>query len=159
MSNDSENYSVSSLQKAITTDPLTVTPETILIDAIAIFNQSQTTRLLTPNSLTINQGKTCIIITIDNRPVGILTHRDIVRLIAQRVDLQNLTVGEVMTQPVITLQETEFTHLSTTLNLLHKHNIRHLPLVNAQGKLVGLLSHRDLKNSLETDGFIETKNH
>ncbi|SKB13237.1 putative Histidine kinase [Planktothrix sp. PCC 11201] len=157
MSNNSDNYFVSPLQKAITTDPLTVTPETILIDAIAIFNQSQTTCLLTPNSLAISQGKTCIIITVDHRPVGILTHRDIVRLIARRVDLQNLTVGAVMTQPVITLQETEFTHLSTTLNLLQQHNIRHLPLVNTQGKLVGLLSHRDLKNSLEPTDLLKLR--
>jgi PAS domain S-box-containing protein len=157
MSNNSDNLFISPLQKAITTEPLTVMPETRLIDAIAIFNQSQTTCLLTPNSLAINQGKTCIIVTVDQRPVGILTHRDIVRLIARKVDLKSLTVREVMTQPVITLQQTEFTHLSTTLNLLQKHKVRHLPLVNPEGKLVGLLTHRDLKNALEPTDLLKLR--
>ncbi len=155
MSSDSDSLFILPLQKAITIDPLTVTPETAVIEAIAILNQSQTACLLTLNSLESSQGKTCLIVTENNRPVGILTHRDIVRLIAQRITIEGLTVEEVMTQPVITLKQTEFTNLSATLNLLHQHRIRHLPLVDIEGKLVGLLTHRDLRNSLEPTDLLQ----
>ncbi|VXD16213.1 putative Histidine kinase [Planktothrix serta PCC 8927] len=157
MSSDSDTLLVFPLQKAITTDPLIVTPETPVIEAIAILNQAQTFCSLSLNSLEVSQGKTCLIVTENNRPIGILTHRDIVRLIAQRITLEGLTVAEVMTQPVITLEQTEFTNLSATLNLLNQHRIRHLPLVDIEGKLVGLLTHRDLRNSLEPTDLLKLR--
>jgi CBS domain-containing protein len=51
------------------------------------------------------------------------------------------TVGELMTRSLVTLTETQ--NLSLADELLRLHRIRHLPVVR-NGKLVGLLTHRDL---------------
>lgn len=50
-------------------------------------------------------------------------------------------VGDIMTKEVVTLAAEE--DLSIASNIMNKERIRHLP-VTQQGKLVGLVSHRDL---------------
>jgi CBS domain-containing protein len=51
------------------------------------------------------------------------------------------TVGELMTRDLVTLKETQ--NLGLAEELLRLHRIRHLPVVR-EGKLVGLVTHRDL---------------
>lgn len=50
-------------------------------------------------------------------------------------------VGELMTREVVTLKETQ--NLAKADELLRLNRIRHLPVLR-QGKLVGLVTHRDL---------------
>ncbi|QSQ13615.1 CBS domain-containing protein [Myxococcus landrumensis] len=56
-----------------------------------------------------------------------------------------LTVGDLMTRDVITLEETD--DLVRVDDLLKLNHIRHLPVVR-DGRLVGLVSHRDLIRAL-----------
>ncbi|WP_338866705.1 CBS domain-containing protein [Myxococcus stipitatus] len=56
-------------------------------------------------------------------------------------------VGELMTREVVTLKETQ--NLGKAEDLLSMHSIRHLP-VTRQGKLVGLVTHRDLLRAAAT---------
>jgi CBS domain-containing protein len=51
------------------------------------------------------------------------------------------TVGELMTRDLVTLAENQ--NLNQADELLRLHRIRHLPVVR-NGKLVGLVTHRDL---------------
>ncbi|MDY7228226.1 CBS domain-containing protein [Hyalangium rubrum] len=51
------------------------------------------------------------------------------------------TVGELMTRELVTLKETQ--NLAIADELLRLNRIRHLPVVRG-GKLVGLITHRDL---------------
>lgn len=55
------------------------------------------------------------------------------------------TVGELMTRELITLKETQ--NLALADELLRLHRIRHLPVVR-DGKLVGLITHRDLLKAM-----------
>jgi CBS domain-containing protein len=56
-------------------------------------------------------------------------------------------VGELMTRDVVTLKETQ--NLGKAEELLRLHRIRHLPVAR-QGKLVGLVTHRDLLRAAAT---------
>jgi CBS domain-containing protein len=56
-----------------------------------------------------------------------------------------LTVGDLMTRDVVTLDETD--DLFRVDDLLKLHHIRHLPVVR-DGRLVGMVSHRDLLRAL-----------
>jgi CBS domain-containing protein len=56
-----------------------------------------------------------------------------------------LTVGDLMSRDVITLEETD--DLMRGDDLLKLHHIRHLPVVH-EGGVVGIVSHRDLIRAL-----------
>jgi CBS domain-containing protein len=105
------------LKSAIVLNPLVVTADTTVLEAIAqmsgvrsVCSVSQTTDSLLDNLL-IEARSSCVIVVESNQPVGIFTERDVVRLSAQKRNLNNLTISEVMTHPVVTLQESEFTDL------------------------------------------------
>ncbi len=53
-----------------------------------------------------------------------------------------ITVGDIMTTAPYTLNETDTVHAAR--KLMTEKNIRHIPIVNHAGDLVGLISHRDL---------------
>ena len=53
-----------------------------------------------------------------------------------------LTVGDLMTSDVVAVRPGDT--LGTLRDLLWEHNIRHMPVVDPDGDLVGLVSQRDL---------------
>ncbi|GBO55554.1 circadian input kinase A [Pseudanabaena sp. lw0831] len=81
----------------------------------------------------------------DEKLIGVVTERDVVRLSAQQQDLNRLLVREVMAHPVVTLRESDFTDLFLAVNLLQQYHIRHLPLLNEQDLLVGMVTHESLR--------------
>jgi CBS domain-containing protein len=102
------------------------------------------------------------VLDISNRVVGILTDEDLLeragihqRLsVAIRMDASeneeelanleksSLTVDQVMTHPVITVFESET--LGTATSKMVKAGLKRLPVVNQDGKLVGMLSRLDI---------------
>lgn len=55
---------------------------------------------------------------------------------------QFATVGDVMTRKIVTVTEQDV--LNTVEYGMHRMRFRHLPVVDGDGKLVGILSHGDL---------------
>jgi acetoin utilization protein AcuB len=51
-------------------------------------------------------------------------------------------VRDRMSSPAVTI--TPNTTLQNALNLMHEHRFRRLPVVDEKGKLVGIVSERDL---------------
>lgn len=70
---------------------------------------------------------------------GIFTERDAIRVVAQKVDL-TLPLGKVMSTRVVTIPVDAT--LSEARRLATSHRVRHLPVVDSNGKLVGLLTIR-----------------
>jgi len=66
----------------------------------------------------------------------------------------SLTVGELMHRNVVTARTTD--KVEATYAVMLEGRFRHLPVVDAKGKLLGILSDRDLRNVLvfinEEDG-------
>jgi CBS domain-containing protein len=73
--------------------------------------------------------------------VGIVTERDLVRAIAEGVDLSLATVGEYMTPYPATV--TPDTELSEAAEIMLSLGARHLPVVQ-DGRPMGMVSARDL---------------
>jgi len=83
-----------------------------------------------------------IVITDDNQKcVGIFTERDAIRIIANEVPLDT-PIDQVMTKNVATIGEEA--SLEEARRLVISHGIRHLPVVDSKGELVGLFSVRRL---------------
>jgi citrate synthase len=90
----------------------------------------------------MNEHKVGSVVVVDgNRPIGILTERDVVRLAASGPPSQATKVAEGMTsdpnviQPTLSVQE--------ALVTLDEHGYRHIPVVE-RGELAGIVSMRDL---------------
>jgi CBS domain-containing protein len=77
----------------------------------------------------------------ENRPVGILSERDITRQLAKNEDLFTLPVSDLMTKNVITGMPQD--DLKSVANTMTDKRIRHLPIVD-QGKLCGIMSIGDV---------------
>jgi len=81
-----------------------------------------------------------VIIDDEGKCKGIFTERDAIRVVAQNVALDK-PLRNVMTKNVITIQEDAT--FEEARRCIVSHRIRHLPVVNQKGKLVGLLAIRE----------------
>lgn len=86
-----------------------------------------------------------VVVLEDKRPVGILTERDIPRLLAsleKSVDL--ISVREVMQKPVQTVLQKS--PIFGVIELMQKRRLRHIVVVNDAGQTVGMVTqHRMLE--------------
>jgi CBS domain-containing protein len=75
--------------------------------------------------------------------LGVFTERDVVRrVVLKGLDPKTTPVAEVMTRQVITVREDA--DRSSVLKLMNEHHIRHLPVVDAQGRVLTIVSIRQL---------------
>ncbi|MBC7161261.1 CBS domain-containing protein [Immundisolibacter sp.] len=88
-----------------------------------------------------------VVVTRDDaglcRPLGIITDRDIVlALVAKDVSPDAVSAGDVMSEPLETIRETD--EVWTALERMRSRGVRRLPVLGAQGELVGIVSADDL---------------
>jgi CBS domain-containing protein len=82
-----------------------------------------------------------VVIIDDGKVLGIITERDIINLVASKKDL-NEKLEFYMTKAPITIYFDE--NLEKAIQIMKEKNIRHLPVVNKEGKLIGMISARDI---------------
>ena len=81
---------------------------------------------------------------------GIVTDRDILfRVVAKGLANKAVTVGEVMTTTIFSCRQEDA--VTTALNLMGARNIRRLPVLDASGQMVGLVTLADLSRRLLLD--------
>ena len=153
------------LEQAIIRSPLTIAASATVADALTLMSVGrQTCNLLCDidsetNLQLAHAQNSCILVTEGKKLIGILTERDLVKLCGQNANpetsdqnsTQNLletAIAEVMVYPVQALLEWEFTDILVAINRFHRYRIRHLPLVNDRGEIVGLLTHESLRQLL-----------
>lgn len=79
----------------------------------------------------------------DGRPVGVLTDRDIVcRAVARGRNPLELRAGDVMTSPPVTIPAD--VALSDCCDVLEQNQIRRVPVVDGEGKCIGIVSQADI---------------
>ena len=79
----------------------------------------------------------------NDRLAGIFSERDLMyRVVLEARDPDRTRVGDVMTSPVVTIERSMTA--DDALRLMDEKQIRHLPVVHADGKLAGMLSVRGL---------------
>jgi len=89
----------------------------------------------------VSMGVT-FVIDKDSKITGIITDGDIRRLIAQNKQINELSVSEVMTQSPRCFQPDSPAY--DALNLMEKHQITVLPIVNEEQHVIGILHLHDI---------------
>ena len=117
-------------KELMTADVVSTTPDAIMTEVI---------------QLMIDHRYSCMIVVENQLPVGIITERDIVRLMGQFLASKPqspIRVADIMSVPVATI--TEETTLFEALVISSAQKIRHLPVVDETGRLLGLVTQSDL---------------
>lgn len=84
-----------------------------------------------------------IVVDENDKPVGIFTERDLLRNArTHQSKFMHLKISEVMSSPVLTVAKE--TPLSSAIKLMHERGIGRVPVVDEDGKLVGILFWRDI---------------
>ena len=91
----------------------------------------------------IDAGVGAVVVVEDMaRIVGIVTERDLMRAVAQRARAAEARVRQWMTESVVTIEPD--TEIHDAAKMMFEKNFRHLPVVNKDGRLMGIASLRRL---------------
>jgi CBS domain-containing protein len=89
------------------------------------------------------EKRSAVVILEAGKLLGVFTERDAaLRVVMERVDPDKTPIASVMTRNVVTVRENA--DRSTVLQLMDQHHIRHLPVVDAEGRVKTVLSMRQL---------------
>jgi CBS domain-containing protein len=98
-----------------------------LAEAAAKMRQQQT------GSLLVMEG---------NALAGIVTERDVLKVVGAGQDPKSVSLRDVMTTDVVTIEPD--TSVKDAAQIMFDKWFRHLPVTTAEGKVVGIISLRDL---------------
>ena len=99
----------------------------------------------------------CAVIVENDKPIGIFTERDLVRLAAQGTVIANQAVETVMTSPLTTINQKNANDLFTAVSLFRQYRIRHLPVVDDDGKLVSILTRESIRQCLQPTDLLRIR--
>jgi len=95
----------------------------------------------------VGQRISCVIVVEDDRPVGMLTERDVTHFSHTQANVRTTCLREVMATPVQTLSETAY--VPEVNHFMKEKGIRHVAIVDHDKKLTGLISQSNLTSGLE----------
>ena len=96
-----------------------------------------------------------LVVVEGDRPAGIFTERDAVLLASRHRDPQSVTVGEVMSKPPLTAPvDTEYREAYRFIN---ERGVRHLIVVDDQGRLAGIVSESNFLDHLGYEYLVRLK--
>ncbi len=123
------------IRDAMTSNPRGVDTSTTVVEAARLMKSEDV------GPLPVVEGE---------RLVGMVTDRDIVlRVVAEGKDPQSSTVGEIASRDLVTVDPQQ--DLDEALRLMAQHQVRRLPVVEEDGRLVGILAQADIARQGKDD--------
>ena len=98
-------------------------------------------------SLMARRSISCVVVVEDSFPVGMFTERDVVRCVAERVDLATASVGDVMSSSIVTVPMTTAPH--ATISIMQEKTVRRVLVVDDLGSVAGILTQTDIGRVLD----------
>src|SRR6059058_4480598 len=116
------------IREVMTSNPSTIEPDKNVVEAARIMKQ---------------EDAGVVPVTENGRLTGMVTDRDIaVRVVAEGKDPQATPVREVASKDLVTIDPQQ--DLDEALRLMAQHQIRRLPVVEEDGRLVGVVAQADV---------------
>ena len=117
-----------SVRELMTQNPATIEAGQPVVEAARIMREQDT------GVVPIMEG---------DRLAGTVTDRDItIRVVAEGRDPQSTTIGEIASRELVTIDPQQ--DLDEALRLMAQHQVRRLPVVEEDGRLVGMLAQADV---------------
>ena len=116
------------IREIMTSNPSTIEPDKTVIDAARIMKQ---------------EDAGVVPVTENGRLTGMVTDRDIaIRVVAEGKDPESTPVREVASKDLVTVDPQQ--DLDEALHLMAQHQVRRLPVVEEDGRLVGVIAQADV---------------
>ncbi len=116
------------IRDLMTSNPTTIEPDKTVVDAAKLMGDEDA------GLIPIVEGR---------KLVGTITDRDIAtRVVAESKDPQSTKVRDVMTSRLVTIDPDQ--DLDEALRLMAQHQVRRLPVVEEDGKIVGIVAQADV---------------
>jgi len=88
-------------------------------------------------------------------PLGVITDRDIVEVLAKGLDPATTLVRSVIRTPVVIAREDD--NSTQALERMRVHGVRRIPVVGSRGKLVGIVTVDDMVKRLALEASVLTE--
>lgn len=111
----------------MTKEVITIEPDAPVLETVRLFKEHKITGLP--------------VIDRDKNLCGIITEKDVLRLLTDK-DAPGKKVSDYMTRRVITFKETD--SIADVCHFLIKNNVRRVPIVDENNRLVGVISRWDI---------------
>lgn len=119
------------VKDVMTSEPACCTPDTSLVEVARMMVECDCGEIPVVSS------------QADRRPVGVVTDRDIViRTIADNINPLERSAADCMSKPVVTVNADS--DLSECCELMEANKIRRVPVVDADGRLIGIVAQADI---------------
>ena len=121
---------------------------------VIIVNEKQTLREGSKFMYQHNIGGLIVLMDISSnesadvdKPIGIITERDIARLVSFSSNLStDRSISEVMSKALITINQNS--SIKEATDLMQQNNITRVPILDNKGKLVGIITAKDILRSI-----------
>jgi len=123
----------SQVADVMTTDATTLLPGQCFADAVGL--------------MATNSFRHLLVVDEDERLHGVISDRDVLRALSRTPDWRKKSVAEIMTKDSITT--TVECAISTAVRLMLEMRINCLPVLGADGRVVGILTSTDLLKAYE----------
>jgi CBS domain-containing protein len=95
-----------------------------------------------------------VIVDENMKPIGIFTERDLLlKVCARGLDPEKVKLEEVMTPHPVTIKE--FETAKRALEIMIHFGFRHLPIIDNEGRLVGIISIKDVSRPFAGEVDVE----
>jgi CBS domain-containing protein len=118
------------VQEAMTANPTTVTPDTSAREAARIMK---------------NEDTGIVPIVESDRLVGVITDRDLTLQIVAEDGNAETPVAQIAAKELVAVDPQQ--SLEEAARLMAEHQVRRLPVVEEDGRLVGILAQKDLADA------------
>jgi CBS domain-containing protein len=116
------------IREVMTSDPSTIETDGFVVEAAKIMKA---------------EDAGVVPVTENGRLIGMVTDRDIaIRVVAEGKDPQSTSVREVASTDLVTIDPEQ--NLDEALRLMAQHKVRRLPVVEEDGRLVGVVAQADV---------------
>jgi len=159
MQPDTTATTLPALEHFIDYHPLSINPEATLVEVIALLNQGQSLSGYQSGQIAREPEPShrCVLVTENSALIGIVSTRDLIKLMLARVDFQDTQVADVMVRSPITLTLCESCHLFTALSLFESYSIDYLPVLDETGKLIGLITENSICQALPELNLLQSQ--